>query len=146
MARYPAAVALSDDSRHTTSPGLWTLLCASLALAGCGSRPVSQPVPVAGTIDLIAQALMQRENVEGLALAVVDNGAVVHVAAYGVRNAARDPLTTQTIMYGASLTKTAFAYMVMQLVDEVDSTSTLRSPNCSPAVAGIRGLSRSGWR
>lgn len=75
-------------------------------------------MPVAGTIDLIAQALMQRENVEGLALAVVDNGAVVHVAAYGIRNAARDPLTTQTIMYGASLTKTAFAYMVMQLVDE----------------------------
>jgi hypothetical protein len=51
---------------------------------------------------------MQREHVQGLALAVIDNGAVVHVAAYGIRNTARDPLTTQTIMYGASLTKTAF--------------------------------------
>jgi CubicO group peptidase (beta-lactamase class C family) len=61
---------------------------------------------------------MQREHVQGLALATIDNGAVVHVAAYGIRNAARDPLTTQTIMYGASPTKTAFTYMVMQLVDE----------------------------
>jgi len=43
---------------------------------------------------------------------------VVHVAAYGIRNAVRDPLTTQTIMHGASLTKTAFTYLVMQLVDE----------------------------
>jgi CubicO group peptidase (beta-lactamase class C family) len=61
---------------------------------------------------------MQREHVQGLALATIDNGAVVHVAAYGIRNAARDSLTTQTIMYGASLTKTAFTYLVMQLVDE----------------------------
>jgi CubicO group peptidase (beta-lactamase class C family) len=43
---------------------------------------------------------------------------VVHVAAYGVRNAAGEPLTTRTVMYGASLTKTAFAYLMMQLVDE----------------------------
>ena len=61
---------------------------------------------------------MQRERVQGLAIAVIDGGRVIHVAAYGVRNAAGEPLTTQTIMYGASLTKTAFTYMVMQLVDE----------------------------
>lgn len=35
-----------------------------------------------------------------------------------MRNAAGAPLETNTIMYGASLTKAAFAYMVMQLVDE----------------------------
>ncbi len=69
-------------------------------------------------IDSTARALMQREHVQGLALAVIDSGRVVHVAAYGVRNAAGDPLTPETIMYGASLTKTAFAYLVMQLVDE----------------------------
>ncbi len=118
MARYPADVVLPDDARSATRPGLWPLFCASLAIAGCGVRPVSQPLPVAARVDSTAQALMQRQNVQGLALAVIDNGAVVHVAAYGIRNAARNPLTTQTIMYGASLTKTAFAYMVMQLVDE----------------------------
>jgi CubicO group peptidase (beta-lactamase class C family) len=69
-------------------------------------------------IDSTARALMRREHVQGLALAVIEKGAVAHVAAYGIRNAAGDPLTTETIMYGASLTKTAFTYLVMQLVDE----------------------------
>ncbi len=93
-------------------------LVASLVLTGCAAQPVSHAPPANATIDSIARALMQRANVQGLALAVIDGGAVVHVAAFGVRNAARDPLTTETIMYGASLTKTAFAYLVMQLVDE----------------------------
>jgi CubicO group peptidase (beta-lactamase class C family) len=53
-----------------------------------------------------------------LALAVVDNGQVAFTKAYGVRNAANEPLQNDTVMYGASLTKSAFAYMVMQLVDE----------------------------
>lgn len=38
--------------------------------------------------------------------------------AYGSRNTQGDPLTTDTVMYGASLTKTVFAYTVMQLVDQ----------------------------
>jgi CubicO group peptidase (beta-lactamase class C family) len=62
---------------------------------------------------------MKRDSVQGMALAVIDAGTIRYVAAYGVRNAARTlPLTTQTIMYGASLTKTAVAYMTLQLVDE----------------------------
>src|SRR6185295_10571185 len=36
----------------------------------------------------------------------------------GIRNAAGAPLEKNTIMYGASLTKAAFAYMVMQLVEQ----------------------------
>ena len=76
-------------------------------------------IPGGSAIDAEAKRLMQRENVQGLALAVIDDGRIVHVAAYGHRNVARDrPLTTSTIMYGASLTKTAFTYMLMQLVDE----------------------------
>lgn len=81
-------------------------------------RPAADPLPDAATVDSTARTLMQREQVQGLALAIIDNGAVTQVSAYGIRNAARDPLTTQTIMYGASLTKTAFAYLVLQLVDE----------------------------
>src|SRR6185295_10701637 len=48
----------------------------------------------------------------------IDRGKVDYVRAYGVRNAKGDPLTTDTVMYGASLTKTVFAYTVMQLVDQ----------------------------
>ena len=40
----------------------------------------------------------------------VDDGTVVYVHAYGIRNAKGDPLTTNTVMYGALLTKTVFAY------------------------------------
>ncbi len=89
-----------------------------IAVSGCAPQSPGNAMPTPAAIDSTAHALMQREQVQGLALAVIDNGAVVHVAAYGIRNAARDPLTTQTIMYGASLTKTAFTYLVMQLVDE----------------------------
>jgi len=63
--------------------------------------------------------LMKRGDVNGLAFAVIDDGRVTRVQAYGKRNVERDlPLQTDTILYGASLTKTAFAYMLLQLVDE----------------------------
>ena len=53
----------------------------------------------------------------GLALAIIDGGKVTHVQSYGIRIAKGDPLQTNTIMYGASLTKTVMAYAAMQLVD-----------------------------
>jgi CubicO group peptidase (beta-lactamase class C family) len=53
-----------------------------------------------------------------LAVAVIDHGRVGYVHAYGIRNAKGDALTTDTAMYGASITKTVFAYTVMQLVDQ----------------------------
>lgn len=85
-----------------------------------GSRTASEWTrPDAAAIDAEARRLMARENVEGLALAVIDDGRVAHVAPYGHRNVERGlPLTIDTIMYGASLTKAAFAYMLLQLVDE----------------------------
>jgi CubicO group peptidase (beta-lactamase class C family) len=87
---------------------------ASLLLCGCAAVPSPSPPS-----DDEVRRLMARENVEGLALAVIDRGQVVSVKTYGRRNVARDlPLTSRTIMYGASLTKAAFAYMLLQLVDE----------------------------
>lgn len=94
------------------------LLALFATLSGCAPSPATDSMPTALTIDSTARALMQREQVQGLALAVIDHGAVVHVAAYGIRNAAGEALTAETIMYGASLTKTAFAYLVMQVVDD----------------------------
>jgi CubicO group peptidase (beta-lactamase class C family) len=86
---------------------------------GCAPSHAERDLPDGATIDTAALGLMKREKVQGLALAVIDAGTIRYVAAYGVRSAAPAlPLTTQTIMYGASLTKTAFAYMVLQLVDE----------------------------
>ncbi len=76
-------------------------------------------VPTPADIDAEARRLMTGENVKGMAIAVIDDGDVSYVAAYGFRNVdAELALETDTVMYGASLTKTAFAYMVLQLVDE----------------------------
>jgi len=70
-------------------------------------------------VDAAALRLMKQGDVPGLALALIDRGRPVYVKAYGLRNVAEGkPLESGTIMYGASLTKLAFAYMVMQLVDE----------------------------
>jgi CubicO group peptidase (beta-lactamase class C family) len=70
-------------------------------------------------VDAVALRLMKQAGVPGLALALIDKGRPVYVQSYGLRNVAEaKPLETGTVMYGASLTKLAFAYMVMQLVDE----------------------------
>ncbi len=60
---------------------------------------------------------MAQTQAKGMAIAVIEEGEVRHVSAHGVRNEKGDPLRTDTVMYGASLTKTVIAYMVLQLVD-----------------------------
>jgi len=77
-----------------------------------------QPVS-AERIDAEAKRMMAAAKVQGLAMAVIDDGQAVFVRSWGRRNVEKAlPLETDTIMYGASLTKFAFAYMVMQLVEE----------------------------
>jgi len=72
----------------------------------------------ASSVDAEVKAVMAKTGARGLALAIVDDGLVRYLQAYGVRNANGDPLNTDTVMYGASLTKTVFAYTVLQLVDQ----------------------------
>lgn len=76
------------------------------------------PVPSPARIDAEAQRLMQAAQARGMALAVIDGGKVVHVAAYGERNTAGEPLRTDTVMYAASLTKMAFGHLVAQLAQD----------------------------
>jgi CubicO group peptidase (beta-lactamase class C family) len=96
------------------------MLLGCAALAGCALPPSAGPEPAARTpqIDELARRAMEATGARGLAVAVVDQGRVVFTRAYGVRNAAGDPLQEDTVMYGASLTKAAFGHLVMQLVEE----------------------------
>lgn len=75
-------------------------------------------VPTVDALDAEILRVMAHTQAKGLAVAVIDDGKVVHVRSHGVRKSAGAPLQTDTIMYGASLTKAAFAYRVMQLVGE----------------------------
>jgi CubicO group peptidase (beta-lactamase class C family) len=90
---------------------LLTVLCLANPL-------VAQTIPSGAAIDAKVGGVMAQTGAKGMAVAVVDHGKVLYVHAYGIRDAQGDPLTTDTVMYGASLTKTVFAYMVMQLVDQ----------------------------
>ena len=93
-----------------------------LALSACATpdsrTAAAPPVPGGAAIDAKIARAMTATGAKGLALAVIEDGRIVHVKSYGLRNAAGDPLRGDTIMYGASLTKAVFAYTVMQLVDE----------------------------
>ena len=108
----------------------------ALLLAGC----TTVPPPASVIPDAQVRRLMAREGVQGLALAVIDRGQVLSVRTYGQRSVERGlPLTPRTVMYGASLTKAAFAYMLLQLVDEnrldLDASIATLLPQPLPAYA-----------
>jgi CubicO group peptidase (beta-lactamase class C family) len=70
-------------------------------------------------LDAEAARLMTVGKVPGLAYAVIEHGKVVHVSAQGWRNVDKKlPLTTDTVMYAASISKAAFAQYVLMLVDD----------------------------
>jgi CubicO group peptidase (beta-lactamase class C family) len=70
-------------------------------------------------IDAEVGRLMKARQVPGLAVALIENGHPVFVKTYGLAKVeTKQPLQNDTILYAASLTKLAFAYMVMQLLDE----------------------------
>ncbi|MDX6464102.1 MAG: hypothetical protein QOE55_7799 [Acidobacteriaceae bacterium] len=95
----------------TTKKLLLALLCLPVPSIG-------QTIPTGVAIDAQMKKVMSNTHANGMAVAVVDKGKVSYVQAYGIRNAKGDPLTVDTVMYGASITKTVLAYTTMQLVDQ----------------------------
>jgi CubicO group peptidase (beta-lactamase class C family) len=100
-----------------------------LGMAGCQAEE-TKPFPNAVTdkrldgstisaadIDATVARVMKAGKVTGTAIAVLNDGKVVYRKAYGMRDT-KNALTTDSVMSGASFTKVAFAYMVMQLVQE----------------------------
>ncbi|MES1973820.1 MAG: serine hydrolase domain-containing protein [Pseudomonadota bacterium] len=83
-------------------------------IASTSALARTRPDPV-GTA---ARAAMAETGARGLAIATIAGGKVRTVRTWGVRNARGDPLTPDTVMYGASLTKAVFGYFVTQLAAE----------------------------
>ena len=70
-------------------------------------------------VDATIARLMKAAEVPGAGIAIINGDGVIYERAYGYRDTEKKlPLTTDTVMSGASLTKAMFAYMVMQLVQE----------------------------
>jgi CubicO group peptidase (beta-lactamase class C family) len=97
---------------------VFPLVAVVLATTCVSVIAAAQTIPDGPTIDGEISKIMSRTHANGMAVAVIDHGKVSYANAYGIRDAKGDPLTTDTVMYGASLTKTVFAYTVMQLVDQ----------------------------
>lgn len=62
---------------------------------------------------------MKAAEVPGLGLAILNDHEIVYSRGYGDRNTKkRVPMTVNTVMSGASLSKAVFAVLVMTLVDD----------------------------
>ena len=97
--------------KRTHYAALAALLTASAAM---GALVTVEPAPIATA----ATAAMTMTGARGLAIATIDDGKVTSVRAFGVRNALGEPLTVDTVMYGASLTKAVVGYLTTQLAAE----------------------------
>jgi D-alanyl-D-alanine-carboxypeptidase/D-alanyl-D-alanine-endopeptidase len=63
--------------------------------------------------------LMKTANVSGVAVSIFNNDKPVFSKTFGLANVPKnEPLTPNSVMYGASFSKAVFAYIVMQYVDE----------------------------
>lgn len=102
-----------------------------IGLAGCGGHE-SKTFPNASSvkrldgssitsdeIDGTVTRVMRAAKVPGIGLAIFNDGKIVYLKAYGHRSLSRNlPLAEDSVMSAASFSKVAFAYMVMQLVQD----------------------------
>ena len=73
----------------------------------------------AAEIDETVTRLMKAADVTGAGIAILNHGKVAYLKAYGFRDKDKNlPLTVDSVMSAASLSKVAFTYAVLQLVDE----------------------------
>ncbi len=80
-------------------------------------------------LDRTVLRLMRAAEVTGAGIAVFNGGKVAYSKSYGWRDTAKQlPLTEDSVMAGASLSKATFAYLVMQLV--AAGTLDLDKPVC----------------
>jgi CubicO group peptidase (beta-lactamase class C family) len=73
----------------------------------------------AAEIDATVTRLMQAAEVPGVGIAIFNDHKIAYMKTYGVRDKEKNlPLTPDSVMTAASLTKAAFATMVMELVEQ----------------------------
>jgi CubicO group peptidase (beta-lactamase class C family) len=73
----------------------------------------------AAEIDATVTRLMRAAEVTGVSIAILNDGKIAYLKTFGVADKEKNlPLTEDSVMSAASFTKVAFAYLVMQLVEE----------------------------
>ncbi|MEN9866309.1 MAG: hypothetical protein RL748_1899 [Pseudomonadota bacterium] len=90
------------------------LIYSTLALALLSIGPAR-----ADKIDDVIQAEMQRRQIPGLSLAIVDGGKIVKVKSYGViEKGSKKAVTPQTLFQAGSVSKPVAALALLHLVDQ----------------------------
>jgi CubicO group peptidase (beta-lactamase class C family) len=108
---------------------LGSIILLTLAVANhAQSKPFSNAASVkrldgssitAGEMDATLSRLLRAAKVTGASIAILNDGKIAYLKAYGFRDKEKQLLLTpDSVMSGASLTKVAFGQLVMQLVDE----------------------------
>jgi CubicO group peptidase (beta-lactamase class C family) len=124
-------------------PGRRTITLAAAMALSAFAIPVAAQSGRDVAIDTAVRAAMSKTGAKGIAVALVEEGQPVFVRAYGARNAAGDPLANDTVMYGASLTKAVFGYVVMQLAQEgridLDAPIAAMLPKPLPEYGNVDG-------
>jgi CubicO group peptidase (beta-lactamase class C family) len=70
-------------------------------------------------IDGTVTRLMKAGEVTGVGITIFNDGKIAYLKAYGARDKEKNlPLTENSVMTSASLTKVAFGYLVMQLMEQ----------------------------
>jgi CubicO group peptidase (beta-lactamase class C family) len=73
----------------------------------------------AEAIDATVNRLMNAAEITGTGIAIFDHGKIAYLKAYGFRDKEKNfPLTIDSVMSAASISKSAFAYLVLELVDK----------------------------
>lgn len=94
-----------------------TLVTILVVVAGTGAY--AQETSLGQRIDATMEALSERGQFPGLAVAVMREGEPVHIGTYGMANLAHSvPVTRRTVFELASLTKQMTALAVMTLVEQ----------------------------
>ncbi len=106
----------------------WRIALTTLACFGCSLHALGQQRAVqrpdggtiaASQIDESVKQLMQKARVTGVGIALFHAGKIAYLKAYGYRDTENGlPLTTDSVMTSASLSKAAFASLVMLLAQE----------------------------
>lgn len=95
------------------------LLVSSVFAASQAIRRLDGSTLGAAEADATVIRLMKAAEVTGVGIGIFADGKISYLKTYGVRDKEKTlPLTENSAMTAASWTKSAFAYMVMQLVEE----------------------------
>jgi CubicO group peptidase (beta-lactamase class C family) len=82
-------------------------------------RRLDGSIIAATAIEETVTRLMRAAEVTGVGIAILNRGTIVYRKTWGFRDLEKKlPLTENSVLSGASFTKVAFSYLVMQLVDE----------------------------